>query len=200
MMNVSLILGWLFLVIGIACWVFVFKCLYLLFRTRIIVDLPLSQQIKEFSIQEKGGFSIWQVGPLLKQVPMLFSQPQLTDLTRQQVVKLSLSIGRATKNSFSQSAMLVFYCELDVGKYCLEVFAGSSLHTIEERISKAILTTIPIGRASNQQYHFQLRESLTKKQRLLMPIFVFIGLFFFLQGLFTILNLLFDIPMETMLL
>lgn len=65
MMNVSLILGWLFLVIGIACWVFVFKCLYRLFRTRIIVDLPLSQQLKEFSIQEKGGFSIWQVGPLL---------------------------------------------------------------------------------------------------------------------------------------
>lgn len=93
MMNVSLILGWLFLVIGIACWVSVFKCLYLLFRTRIIVDLPLSQQIKKFSIQEKGGFSIWQVGPLLKQAPILFSQPQLTDLTRQQVVKLSPSIG-----------------------------------------------------------------------------------------------------------
>ena len=138
--------------------------------------------------------------PLLKQAPMLFSQLQLTDLTRQQVVKLSPSIGRATKNSFSQSAMLVFYCELDIGKYCLEVFSGFSLHIIEERISKAILTTVPIGRASNQQYRFQLRESLTKKQRLLMPIFVFIGLFFFLQGLFTILNLLFDIPMETMLL
>ena len=195
-MNGYLLLGWLFLIIGLACWANVLYSLYLLFRTKLIIELPLNQKFKNFTVRKKGGYAIWQEGPLFKQAPVTFSRPQIINTEQNDIVKLSASKGRATKNGFSRGSSLIFYCELELGHYCFEVEAGSSLHTIEDKISQSVIKQLDIQKAPVSQYCFQIRESLTKKQRIMMVICIFAGLFFFLRGLFTILHLMLGLPME----
>ncbi|WP_171477297.1 hypothetical protein [Acinetobacter bereziniae] len=54
-----LILGWIFLIAGICCWVNVIYCLVQLFRAKLVLEMPLVQKSKNFSVTHKGGYSIW---------------------------------------------------------------------------------------------------------------------------------------------
>lgn len=195
-MNGYLLLGWLFLIVGLACWTNVFYSLYLLLRTKLLVTLTLDQKFINFTVKKKGGYAIWQEGPIFKQAPVTFSRPQIINTDFHQVIPLSNTWVRATKNGFSRASSLVFYCELEQGNYCFEIEPGSSLNPIEDKISQSVLKNLAIKKAPVSQYCFQIRESLTKKQRLMMFICLFAGLFFFIRGLFTIIHLLSGIPME----
>lgn len=195
-MNGTLILGWIFLILGICCWANAFYSLFRLFRTRLLLDLPLDQKFKDFNVTKKGGYAIWQEGPLFKCAPMTFVYPQIINTELQQLVKLSPSIGRASKNGFSRASMLMFYCELEVGNYRLDVMAGSSLNPIEEHVSQALIKNLSIKQVPDSQYNVQIRESLTQKQRAIMFICLFAGLFLFIKGLFTVIHLGLGIAME----
>lgn len=59
-MNGTLILGWIFLTLGMCCWANAFYSLFRLFRTRLLLDLPLDQKFKDFNVTKKGGYAIWQ--------------------------------------------------------------------------------------------------------------------------------------------
>lgn len=195
-MNGTLILGWIFLTLGICCWANAFYSLFRLFRTRLLLDLPLDQKFKDFNVTKKGGYAIWQEGPLFKCVPMTFVYPQIINTKLQQLVKLSPSIGRASKNGFSRTSILMFYCELEVGNYRLDVMAGSSLNPIEEHVSQALIKNLSIKQVPDSQCNVQIRESLTQKQRAIMFICLFAGLFLFIKGLFTVIHLGLGIAME----
>ena len=195
-MNGTLILGWIFLILGMCCWANAFYSLFRLFRTRLLLDLPLDQKFKDFNVTKKGGYAIWQEGPLFKCAPMTFVYPQIINTDLQQLVKLSPSIGRASKNGFSRASMLMFYCELEVGNYRLDVMAGSSLNPIEEHVSQSLIKNLSIKQAPDSQYNVQIRESLTQKQRAIMFICLFAGLFLFIKGLFTVIHLGLGIAME----
>ena len=195
-MNGTLILGWIFLTLGMCCWANAFYSLFRLFRTRLLLDLPLDQKFKDFNVTKKGGYAIWQEGPLFKCAPLTFVYPQIINTDLQQLVKLSPSIGRASKNGFSRASMLMFYCELEVGNYRLDVMAGSSLNPIEEHVSQVLIKNLSIKQAPDSQYNVQIRESLTQKQRAIMFICLFAGLFLFIQGLFTVIHLGLGIAME----
>jgi len=195
-MNGTLILGWIFLILGMCCWANAFYSLFRLFRTKLLLDLPLDQKFKDFNVTKKGGYAIWQEGPLFKCAPMTFVYPQIINTDLQQLVKLSPSIGRASKNGFSRASMLMFYCELEVGNYRLDVMAGSSLNPIEEHVSQALIKNLSIKQAPDSQYNVQIRESLTQKQRAIMFICLFAGLFLFIKGLFTVIHLGLGIAME----
>ena len=195
-MNGTLILGWIFLTLGMCCWANAFYSLFRLFRTRLLLDLPLDQKFKDFNVTKKGGYAIWQEGPLFKCAPMTFVYPQIINTELQQLVKLSPSIGRASKNGFSRASMLMFYCELEVGNYRLDVMAGSSLNPIEEHVSQVLIKNLSIKQAPDSQYNVQIRESLTQKQRAIMFICLFAGLFLFIKGLFTVIHLGLGIAME----
>jgi len=91
---------------------------------------------------------------------------------------------------------LAFYCELEIGYYCIEVSTGSSFNVVEDKISQSLIHHLPIKRAPDSQYNLQIRESLSKKQRIVMFICIFLGLFFFVRGLFTILHIMLGIPIE----
>ncbi|MFP6842414.1 MAG: hypothetical protein VB979_09565 [Acinetobacter sp.] len=195
-MNGTLILGWIFLTLGMCCWANAFYSLFRLFRTRLLLDLPLDQKFKDFNVTKKGGYAIWQEGPLFKCAPMTFVYPQIINTDLQQLVKLSPSIGRASKNGFSRASMLMFYCELEVGNYRLDVMAGSSLNPIEEHVSQVLIKNLSIKQAPDSQYNVQIRESLTQKQRAIMFICLFAGLFLFIKGLFTVIHLGLGIAME----
>ena len=195
-MNGTLILGWIFLTLGMCCWANAFYSLFRLFRTRLLLDLPLDQKFKDFNVTKKGGYAIWQEGPLFKCAPLTFVYPQIINTDLQQLVKLSPSIGRASKNGFSRASMLMFYCELEVGNYRLDVMAGSSLNPIEEHVSQVLIKNLSIKQAPDSQYNVQIRESLTQKQRAIMFICLFAGLFLFIKGLFTVIHLGLWIAME----
>ena len=195
-MNGTLILGWIFLTLGMCCWANAFYSLFRLFRTRLLLDLPLDQKFKDFNVTKKGGYAIWQEGPLFKCAPLTFVYPQIINTDLQQLVKLSPSIGRASKNGFSRASMLMFYCELEVGNYRLDVLAGSSLNPIEEHVSQVLIKNLSIKQAPDSQYNVQIRESLTQKQRAIMFICLFAGLFLFIKGLFTVIHLGLGIAME----
>lgn len=195
-MNGTLILGWIFLTLGMCCWANAFYSLFRLFRTRLLLDLPLDQKFKDFNVTKKGGYAIWQEGPLFKCAPMTFVYPHIINTDLQQLVKLSPSIGRASKNGFSRASMLMFYCELEVGNYRLDVMAGSSLNPIEEHVSQVLIKNLSIKQAPDSQYNVQIRESLTQKQRAIMFICLFAGLFLFIKGLFTVIHLGLGIAME----
>ena len=195
-MNGTLILGWISLILGIACLIRAFYSLFLIFRSRLVLDLALNQKIKNFKISKKGGYAIWQEGPLFKLAPMLLIHPQITNTDLQQIVKLSPSIARASKNGFSRASMLMFYCELDVGHYCLEVLDGSSLNPIEDKISQTITDHLSMQKQADSLYNLQIRESLSKKQRIIMIICIFAGLLLLMKGLFTIIALSLGIAME----
>lgn len=195
-MNGTLILGWIFLTLGMCCWANAFYSLFRLFRTRLLLDLPLDQKFKDFNVTKKGGYAIWQEGPLFKCAPLTFVYPQIINTDLQQLVKLSPSIGRASKNGFSRASMLMFYCELEVGNYRLDVMAGSSLNPIEEHVSQVLIKNLSIKQAPDSQYNVQIRESLTQKQRAIMFICLFAGLFLFIKGLFTVIHLGLGIAME----
>lgn len=195
-MNGTLILGWIFLTLGMCCWANAFYSLFRLFRTRLLLDLPLDQKFKDFNVTKKGGYAIWQEGPLFKCAPMTFVYPQIINTDLQQLVKLSPSIGRASKNGFSRASMLMFYCELEVGNYRLDVMAGSSLNPIEEHVSQVLIKNLSIKQAPDSQYNVQIRESLTQKQRAIMFICLFAGLFLFIKGLFTVIHPGLGIAME----
>ncbi|MGE8545302.1 MAG: hypothetical protein ACN6NS_13450 [Acinetobacter johnsonii] len=195
-MNGTLILGWIFLILGMCCWANAFYSLFRLFRTKLLLDLPLDQKFKDFNVTKKGGYAIWQEGPLFKCAPMTFVYPQIINTDLQQLVKLSPSIGRASKNGFSRASMLMFYCELEVGNYRLDVMAGSSLNPIEEHVSQSLIKNLSIKQAPDSQYNVQIRESLTQKQRAIMFICLFAGLFLFIKGLFTVIHLGLGIAME----
>jgi hypoxanthine-guanine phosphoribosyltransferase len=92
--------------------------------------------------------------------------------------------------------MLMFYCELEVGNYRLDVMAGSSLNPIEEHVSQVLIKNLSIKQAPDSQYNVQIRESLTQKQRAIMFICLFAGLFLFIKGLFTVIHLGLGIAME----
>ena len=143
----------------------------------------LDQKFKDFNVTKKGGYAIWQEGPLFKCAPMTFVYPQIINTDLQQLVKLSPSIGRASKNGFSRASMLMFYCELEVGNYRLDVMAGSSLNPIEEHVSQSLIKNLSIKQAPDSQYNVQIRESLTQKQRAIMFICLFAGLFLFIKGI-----------------
>lgn len=185
-MNFYLISGSLMLLAGLACWGFVFKCLYIMFRTRIVVDLPLNEQFKAFKLTEKSGFAVWEEGPMLKKSAMAFSTPQIINTDHQQPVKLSRSYGNATKTSFTRASRLVYFCELDAGNYVLEVREGSSLGRLDQAMTNTIESVVTVPKAPVSEYRIQLRKSLSKRQRLLMIPAVFIGLFLFNTGLFTV--------------
>ena len=195
-MNGTLILGWIFLTLGMCCWANAFYSLFRLFRTRLLLDLPLDQKFKDFNVTKKGGYAIWQEGPLFKCAPLTFVYPQIINTDLQQLVKLSPSIGRASKNGFSRASMLMFYCELEVGNYRLDVMAGSSLNPIEEHVSQVLIKNLSIKQAPDSQYNVQIRESLTQKQRAIMFICLFAGLFLFIKGLFTVIHQGLGIAME----
>ena len=187
-MNLYVAAGALLLIAGLACWSYVFKCLYIMFRTRIVVDLPLNEQFKIFKLTEKGGFAVWEEGPMLKKSPMVFSTPQIINTDLQYPIKLSRNYGNVTKSGFTRAARLVYFCDLDVGNYILEVQAGSSLSKIDQVITNSLERVVTIPKAPLSQYRIQLRKSLSKRQRWLMLPAVFIGLFLFNTGLFTILR------------
>ena len=187
-MNIYVILGVLMLIAGLGCWSYVFKCLYIMFRTRIVVDLPLNELFKTFRVTEKGGFAIWEEGPMLKKSPMAFSTPQIINTDHHQPVKLSRSYGNATKTSFTRASRMVYFCELDAGNYVFEVHAGSSLGKLDQAISNTIERVVTVSKAPASEYRIQLRKSLNKRQRLLIIPAVFIGLFLFNIGLFTVLG------------
>lgn len=178
------------------CWAHAFYSLFRLFRIRLLLDLPLAQKFKDFNVTQKGGYAIWQEGPLFKCAPMAFIRPQIINTDLQQLVKLSPSIGRASKNGFSCASLLMFYCESEVGNYRLEMMASSSLNPIEERVSQALIKHLSIKQAPDSQYNVQIRESLTQKQRVIRLICLFAGLFLFIKGLFTVIQLGLGIAME----
>lgn len=170
------------LIAGLTCWGFVFKCLYIMFRTRIVVDLPLNEQFKAFKLTEKGGFAVWEEGPMLKKSAMVFSTPQIINTDHQQPIKLSRSYGNATKTSFTRASRLVYFCELEAGNYVLEVREDSSLGRLDQAMSNTIERVVTIPKAPASEYRIQLRKSLSKRQRLLMIPAVFIGLFYLIQA------------------
>jgi len=90
----------------------------------------------------------------------------------------------------------MFYCELDVGHYCLEVLDGSSLNPIEDKISQTITDHLSMQKQADSLYNLQIRESLSKKQRIIMIICIFAGLLLLMKGLFTIIALSLGIAME----
>jgi hypothetical protein len=195
-MNGILILGWIFLIAGICCWMNVMYCLVKLFKARLLLEMPLTQQSKNFKVVKKGGYAIWQEGPLFKLAPMAFIHPEIMNTDSQQMVKLKASIGRPHKNGFTRGSNLMFYCELQVGNYCLEALNGSSLSPIEDKISQAMVDHLSIKKQSDSLYNIQIRESLTKKQRIIMLLCIFAGLFLLMKGLFTIISLSLGTPME----
>ena len=195
-MNLYLVLGALMQVCGVLCWGFVGKCLYTIFRTQLVVDLAVNELFKTFSLKEKGSFAIWEEGPMLKKSAMVFCTPQIIHTENQQAVKLSRSYGNATKNSFTRASRLIYFCELDAGHYILEVRAGSSLGKVDQLINSAIDQVANISTVPLSQYRIQLRKSLTKRQRLLMIPAVFVGLFLFNIGLFTVLHYAFGVQIE----
>jgi len=176
------------LIAGLSCWGFVFKFLYIMFRTHIVVDLPLNEAFKTFRVTEKGGFAVWEDGPMLKKSAMVFSTPQIMNTDHQQPIKLSRSYGNATKTSFTRASRLVYFCELDVGNYVLEVRAGSSLDKLDQAMINTIERVMTVPKAPASEYRIQLRKSLSKRQRLLMIPAVFVGLFLFKTGLFTVIS------------
>lgn len=176
------------LIAGLICWGFVAKFLWIIFRTQIVVDLPLNEQFKAFQIKEKGGFAVWEDGPMLKKSPMVFSTPQIINTDLQHPIKLSRNYGNVTKSGFTRAARLVYFCDLDVGNYILEVQAGSSLTKMDQVITNSLERVVTIPKAPLSQYRIQLRKSLSKRQRLLMIPAVFIGLFLFNIGLFTVIG------------
>jgi hypothetical protein len=195
-MNGMLILGWIFLIAGICCWVNVIYCLVQLFRAKLVLEMPLVQKSKNFSVTHKGGYSIWQEGPLFKLAPMAFIHPKIVNLDSQEEVKLTPSLGRPHKNSFTRGSNLMFYCELEVGNYNLTIVEGSSLNQLEKQISQKVIDHLPINKVLDQQYNLQIKQSLSKKQRLIMLICIFAGLFLFMKGFFTLLQLSLGIRME----
>jgi hypothetical protein len=50
----------------------------------------------------------------------------------------------------------MFYCELDVGHYCLEVLEGSSLNPIEDKISQTITDHLSIQKQADSLYNLQI--------------------------------------------
>lgn len=90
----------------------------------------------------------------------------------------------------------MFYCELEVGNYNLTIVEGSSLNQLEKQISQKVIDHLPINKVLDQQYNLQIKHSLSKKQRLIMLICIFAGLFLFMKGLFTLLQLSLGIRME----
>lgn len=198
-MSIFLIFGWLLLIVGLSCWANVFYSLYLLFRTRLLVALPLNEKFKNFTVTKQGGYAIWHEGPIFKQAAVSFSRPQIIKLDNQQIVPLSSSLGRMTKNGWTRASALAFYCELDEGDYCIEAFAGSSLSPIEDKVSQTIINHLPINKAPESQYRFLVQESITTKRRVIMFICIFAGLFCFNIGLFTILEINLGVKMEVTL-
>lgn len=181
---------------GLTCWGFVAKYLFIMFRTRIVVDLPVSEPFKTFKIIEKGGFAIWEEGPIFKKSVMAFSTPQIIHVDSKKVIKLSRSYGNVTKTGFARSSRQVYFCDLDAGQYIIEIQASSSLGQIDQIITNTLEHMVSIPTAPLQQYSIQLRKSLSKRQRLLLLPMVFIGLFLFNIGLFTILYHAFGIQLE----
>lgn len=64
--------------------------------------------------------------------------PKIINTDLQQIVKLLPSVERISKNGFSHALMLIFYDELDVGHYCLEILEHSSLNSIKDKLSQTI--------------------------------------------------------------
>lgn len=195
-MNVMLILGWIFLIAGICCWGNVIYCLVKLFRAKLLLEIPLTQKSKNFSVIRTGGYSIWQEGPLFKLAAMAFIHPEIVNIDSKEKVKLTSSLGRPHKNGFTRGSSLMFYCELEAGNYNLTIVDGSSFNPLENQIAQKMVDHLPITKVSDQQYNLQIRESLTKKQRLIMFICIFAGLFLLMKGLFTIIQLSLGLVME----
>ena len=112
------------------------------------------------------------------------------------MIKLSRSYGNVTKTGFTRSSRQVYFCDLDAGQYMIEIQAGSSLGHLDQIITNTFEHMVSIPTASLQQYSIQLRKSLSKRQRVLLLPMVFIGLFLFNIGLFTILSHAFGIQLE----
>lgn len=74
-MNFYLILGIFMFIAGLTCWGLVTKYLFIMFRIRIVVNLPVNEPFKTFKIIEKGGFAVWEDGPIFKKSVMAFSTP-----------------------------------------------------------------------------------------------------------------------------
>ncbi|WP_228270223.1 hypothetical protein [Acinetobacter bereziniae] len=191
-----LILGWIFLIAGICCWIKVVYCLVRIFRAKLLLEMPLTQKSKNFRVVHQGCYSIWQEGPLFKLAPMAFIHPEIINIDSQEVIKLTSSLGRPHKNGFTRGSNLIFYCELVTGNYSLTIVDGSSFNQLENQISQKMIDHLPINKVLNQQYNLQIKQSLSKKQRLMMLVCIFAGLFLFMKGLFTLLQLSLGVRME----
>lgn len=195
-MNYILILGWISLFCGLLCWLYCMSRIIRMIFAKLVYQLNVSDQVGCLKIEERGGYALWEEGPVLKQSTFTRYSPILTNTDTQQIVTWSPSMGRVTKASFTRASVLSCFCYLEKGNYCLEVVQGAAINPIEKKIVEKILEPNNIGQAEDHQYVLQIRKGLTGKQRLFTIIGLFVGMYFVVRGLFTILHLLYGVQLE----
>jgi hypothetical protein len=82
----------------------------------------------------------------------------------------------------------LFYAELSAGEYELSQSDTALVRAVEEGVNTIVQSAFALPTAKVQQCSIVLTETLSRRQRLLMIAYVFLGIFTLMKGVITILT------------
>ena len=140
---------------GIVLLIFSVRLVSKTFSGKVILEIPYTLKSAEFSLDKSGCYSIWHQGRFFTKAPLDEFRPEVTDLSTGQQLRLSSSLFRPNANNGRKARMELFRFMAQPGSYRLELKEGSSISGLENRL----IRRIPAGRAENDSYFIQVRES-----------------------------------------
>ena len=141
--------------LGVLLLIIAFKLLWRASKGKVLLTLPFNDRADYFTVTKSGVHSISHKGPILKKTPAGNFRPQITNLTTNEVVKINPSVMSPRSNNFSYGIMELFTFYAPVGKYKLDLVAGSSVSSFQKMIG----TMIPLADIDLKQYFIEIRES-----------------------------------------
>jgi hypothetical protein len=140
---------------GIVLLIFSVKLVKKTYSGRVILEIPYALKSAEFVLDKPGNYSIWHRGQFFSEAPLEEFRPGITDLSDGSSIELSARLFRPHANNGRNARMEIFRFSAPAGKYRLELKEGSSISRAEQKLIDAI----PAGRADENQYFLQVRES-----------------------------------------
>lgn len=139
---------------------------------KVILSLPYSDKVGNFTIEKTGIYSIWQKGDLLKKTPINKFRPHLYDTAANKELILKPSIMSPRSNNFSTGQMEMFTFTAKAGDYELKLLSGSSVSKLQSVVGSAI----PLAKIDPKNYFIEVRESQSQLLTLLSIPMMLLGL------------------------
>lgn len=138
----------------------------------VVLSLPYTDKVGNFTITKAGIYSIWQKGDLLKKTPINKFKPHIYHTATNKEIILKPSIMSPRSNNFSTGQMEMFTFTAEAGDYELKLLSGSSVSKLQAVVGSAIL----LANINPKNYFIEVRESQSQLLTLLSIPLMLIGL------------------------